>query len=128
MGMSSVSVRTTNLTITQAGIEVRTTGAVRAKILELQIIQSLGTAQSIGFGRPQALGVTPGGEDDLAEATIVVAGGKITDKGLAELRDKMPFADPAELDKFAADPKLDNMGDLFTVNLIVRYLKAKLGA
>ena len=58
----------------------------------------------------------------------LVAAGKITDQGLKELREKMPFADPAELDKFAADPKLDNMGDLFTVNLIVRYLKAKLGA
>jgi acyl carrier protein len=62
------------------------------------------------------------GDPDLVE------NGKITAKGLAELRDKMPFADPAELDKFAADPKLDNMGNLFTVNLIVRYLKNKLGA
>jgi acyl carrier protein len=58
----------------------------------------------------------------------LVANGKITDVGMTELRDKMPFADPAELDKFAADPKLDNMGNLFTVNLIVRYLKNKLGA
>src|SRR3954452_794499 len=29
-----------------------------------------------------------------------VADGKVTDKGLAELREKMPFADPAALDKF----------------------------
>src|SRR5476651_640703 len=49
----------------------------------------------------------------------LVKDGMVTPKGLAELRDKMKFADPAELDKFAAAPKLDNMGDLFTVNLIV---------
>lgn len=58
----------------------------------------------------------------------LVAGDKITPKGLEELRDKMPFADPAELDAFAADPQMDKMGDLFTVNLIVRYLKHKLSA
>ncbi len=58
----------------------------------------------------------------------LVDDGKVTAKGLAELRAAMPFADPAELDKFAADPKLDNMGDLFTVNLIVRYIERKIAA
>jgi acyl carrier protein len=57
-----------------------------------------------------------------------VADGKVTPKGLEELRSKMPFADPATIDKFAADPQLDKMGDLFTVNLIVRYIQSKLGA
>lgn len=57
-----------------------------------------------------------------------VADGKVTPKGLDELRSKMPFADPATIDKFAADPQLDKMGDLFTVNLIVRYIQSKLGA
>src|SRR3954464_8551449 len=47
-----------------------------------------------------------------------VKDGKVTEKGLSELREKMKFADPAELAKFEANPKLDNMGDLFTVNLI----------
>jgi len=58
----------------------------------------------------------------------LVADGKVTEKGLSELRTAMPFADAGELDKFAADPKLDNMGDLFTVNLIVRYIERKLAA
>ncbi len=62
------------------------------------------------------------GDPDLVED------GKITDKGLAELRDKMPFADPTEVNKFAADPKMEKMGDLFTVSLIVRYIAMKLGA
>ena len=56
----------------------------------------------------------------------LVKDGNVTAKGLAELREKMPFADPKELDKFAADPKLDKMGDLFTVNLIVRYIQRKI--
>jgi acyl carrier protein len=57
-----------------------------------------------------------------------VANGKVTAKGLAELREKMPFAEPAELDKFAANPDLEKMGDLFTVGLIVRYIEQKLAA
>ena len=57
-----------------------------------------------------------------------VADGKVTPKGLDELRSKMPFADPAAIDRFAADPQLEKMGDLFTVNLIVRYIQSKLGA
>lgn len=57
-----------------------------------------------------------------------VTDGKVTQKGLDELRSKMPFADPAAIDKFAADPQLEKMGDLFTVNLIVRYIQTKLGA
>lgn len=61
MAIGSIGVRTTNLTITQASLEVRTTAAVRATILEISIIQSTATAQSLGFGRPQAIGVTPGG-------------------------------------------------------------------
>lgn len=61
MAIGSIGVRTTNLTITQACLEIRTTAAVRATILELSIVQATGTAQSLGLGRPQALGVTPGG-------------------------------------------------------------------
>jgi acyl carrier protein len=58
----------------------------------------------------------------------LVQDGKVTAAGLAELKDKMPFADPQELAKFAADPQLDKMGDLFTVGLIVRYIESKLKA
>lgn len=61
MAIGSIGVRTTTLTITQASLEIRTTAAVRAALLELSLIQATGTAQSLGLGRPQALGVTPGG-------------------------------------------------------------------
>jgi acyl carrier protein len=53
-----------------------------------------------------------------------VQNGVVTPKGLAELRSKMPYAD---LKTVEADPKFENLGDLFTVDLIVRYVKSKVG-
>ena len=52
-----------------------------------------------------------------------VADGKVTADGLVELQKRMPYAD---LTEFRKDPKMDKMEDLFTVDLIVRYLDAKL--
>ncbi len=49
--------------------------------------------------------------------------GKINPAGLAELREKMPFAD---VDSFAKDPEFTKIGDLFTVDLIVKYIGSKL--
>jgi acyl carrier protein len=54
-----------------------------------------------------------------------VKDGKVTAKGLAELRDKMPYAD---LTTFEKNPTLEGIGDLFTVNLIVSYIESKLAA
>ena len=52
-----------------------------------------------------------------------VQNGRVTDKGLAELRTKMPFAD---LSQFEKNPELSNLSDLFTVELITRYIQGKL--
>jgi acyl carrier protein len=52
-----------------------------------------------------------------------VQDGKVTEKGLAELRARMPFAD---LSQFEKDPELSNLSDLFTVQLIARYIEGKL--
>lgn len=60
MSLASLAVRTSNVTITQACAELRTTAAVKARMLDVSIIQAAGVAQSLGIGRPQALGVTPG--------------------------------------------------------------------
>src|SRR5438552_9367675 len=49
--------------------------------------------------------------------------GKVTAKGLQELREKMPFAD---LTEFAKDPQLSHLSDLFTVDMITRYIQGKL--
>ncbi len=53
-----------------------------------------------------------------------VQDGKVTDKGLNELRARMPFAD---LSQFEKDPELGHLSDLFTVDLITRYIQGKLG-
>lgn len=58
----------------------------------------------------------------------LVKDGVITPEGLAELRTKMPFAETSAVDTFAKNPKLDAIGDLFTVNLIVRFVEMKLKA
>ena len=53
-----------------------------------------------------------------------VQDGKVTPKGLSELKTRMPYA---ELAAFEKDPQFENIGDLFTVDLIVRYVKSKVG-
>jgi acyl carrier protein len=53
-----------------------------------------------------------------------VQGGRVTEQGLAELRARMPFAD---LGKFERNPEVSAIGDLFTVDLITRYIQGKLG-
>lgn len=53
----------------------------------------------------------------------LVADGKVTDKGLNELRTKMPYAD---LSEFAKNPELNHLGDIFTVELISKYIQSKL--
>ncbi len=53
-----------------------------------------------------------------------VQDGKVTDKGLNELRARMPFAD---LSQFEKDPELGHLSDMFTVDLITRYIQGKLG-
>lgn len=54
-----------------------------------------------------------------------VADGKVTPQGLVELQQRMPYAD---LTEFRKDPKLDKVEDLFTVDLIVRYLESRVAA
>ncbi len=53
-----------------------------------------------------------------------VQNGRVTDKGLEELRTRMPFAD---LSKFEQNPEVSAISDLFTVDLITRYVEGKLG-
>jgi acyl carrier protein len=53
-----------------------------------------------------------------------VQNGRVTEKGLAELRVRMPFAD---LSQFEQNPEVSATGDLFTVDLITRYIQGKLG-
>ena len=52
-----------------------------------------------------------------------VADGKITPKGVAELKKRMPYADFADFEK---DPTVDAANSLLTVNTVVNYIEAKL--
>jgi acyl carrier protein len=52
-----------------------------------------------------------------------VQNGKVTDKGIAELKARMPFAD---LSSFEQNPEVGHISDLFTVELITRYIEGKL--
>jgi acyl carrier protein len=52
-----------------------------------------------------------------------VQDGRVNEKGLAELRSRMPFAD---LSKFEKNPEVSAISDLFTVDMITRYIEGKL--
>ncbi len=54
-----------------------------------------------------------------------VQNGRVTPKGLDELRTRMPFAD---LSAFEKNPELSRLSDLFTVDLITRYIHGKINA
>ena len=54
-----------------------------------------------------------------------VTDGRVNAEGLVELQRQMPYADLSEFEK---DSRLEKMEDLFTVDLIVRYLQTKLAA
>ncbi len=54
-----------------------------------------------------------------------VNNGKLTEKGVAELKDKMPHTDLAA---FKEDPDINKLGDLFTVDSIVNFIETKLNS
>jgi acyl carrier protein len=53
----------------------------------------------------------------------MIEGGKLTAKGVEELKARMPYAD---LSTFAANPEVDKIGDLYTVDMLVHYVASKL--
>jgi acyl carrier protein len=55
----------------------------------------------------------------------MVQDGKLTVKGLEELKNRMPFAD---LTAFATNPEVDKIGDLYTVEMLVHYVQSKLAS
>jgi acyl carrier protein len=52
-----------------------------------------------------------------------VQNGMVTPEGIAELRQRLPYAN---VDKFAADPQFRKLGDLFTVDMVSKYIQSKL--
>jgi acyl carrier protein len=52
-----------------------------------------------------------------------VQDGKLTAAGLAEFKKRVPFAD---ISKFEQNPVVSNLGDVFTVGMIVGYVKTRI--
>ena len=60
--------------------------------------------------------------DDILTNADYVADGKLTPDGVAQLKQRMPFAD---LTKFEADPQVQNFGNLLTVKDLCNYVATK---
>ena len=64
--------------------------------------------------------------ENLASADAAFAeDGVVTAAGIEELKKQLPFAN---VDAFAQDPKVENIQDMFTVQMIVNFVEAKLSA
>ncbi len=62
--------------------------------------------------------------ENLLSSPEYVKDGKLTDDGLTVLREKMPYAD---LKQFEENPLVSELGQLFTVGMIVSYVSDRLG-
>lgn len=60
--------------------------------------------------------------DDILTNAEYIEGGKVTDAGLAKLKERMPFAD---LTKFEQNPLVQDFGNLLTVKDLCKYVETK---
>jgi len=63
--------------------------------------------------------------ENLLSSPEYVKDGRLTEEGLAVLREKMPYAD---LSQFEKNPLVSELGRLFTVGMIVNYVSERLKA
>ena len=81
----------------------------------------------IVFKLEQAFGIKiPQGElfpENIAQDQRYVQAGKVTPEGLALLKSRMPHVD---FGGFESNPVLKNIGTLFTVETLVRFIEGKL--
>ncbi|MDP7348321.1 MAG: acyl carrier protein [Phycisphaeraceae bacterium] len=63
--------------------------------------------------------------DNVLNDPQYVQDGKVTDKGMEELRERLPHAN---LDTFAEDRTVDAFSNVFTVAAVVKFVEAKLDA
>ena len=88
----------------------------------------------IVFRLEKKFGITIPRNELFPEGLLVDAGsgfaekGRVTEKGLEELRTRLPHADKETIDALAKDPKVENVENLFTVNMVVNFLTSKLAA
>lgn len=62
--------------------------------------------------------------EDILTNSEYVRDGKVTSEGLAQLRQRMPFAD---LNAFEANPNVKDFGNMLTVQDMARYVESKVG-
>lgn len=68
------------------------------------------------------------GETEMFDQSVLsdpqyVQDGTVTAEGLARLKERMPHADWSG---FEEDPKVDNLGDVFTVDMVCKFVKSKI--
>ena len=63
--------------------------------------------------------------DDILTNAEYVQDGKVTEAGLAKLKERMPFAN---LSKFEQNPLVQDFGNLLTVQDLCNYISTKVGA
>jgi acyl carrier protein len=61
--------------------------------------------------------------DNVLQDEEFVKDGKVTEKGLAELKARMPHAD---FSGFEGDPDVGKVGEIFTVDAVVKFVQSKL--
>jgi len=97
------------------------TGDLGAESIDfLDIVFRLEKAFGIKIPREELLPA-----ESLINNSEFISKGKFTEKGLAELRDKIPHID---LSTFKNNPDVNKLGDLFTVGAIVNYVETKLNS
>lgn len=81
----------------------------------------------IVFKLEKAFGITIPREelfpDDILTNAEYVQDGKVTDQGISELKTRLPWAD---LSRFEENPRVQDFGNLLTVNDLCRYVESKL--
>lgn len=68
------------------------------------------------------------GESEMFDPNVLsneafVQDGKVTDAGMAALREKMPHAD---LDAFDQTREVEKLGDVFTVEMVCKFVQSKI--
>lgn len=81
----------------------------------------------IVFKLEKAFGITIPREelfpDDILTNAEYVKDGKVTEQGISELKTRLPWAD---LSRFESNPRVQDFGNLLTVNDLCRYVERKL--
>lgn len=62
--------------------------------------------------------------EEILTSAEYVEDGKVTEAGVAQLKERMPFAD---LSKFEENPVVQEFGNLLTVTDLCRYIESKVG-